>query len=202
MHIFFFPLWLLYGFFSYSMYVLPGTKEDNGKVTEAVSIYSNNIYHMWTARFWDIDDEKQCKTSFQRMSTTVWWGSCALTSASCAWSQIPSSCSGQQLQLCSSNNPSQRTNPGGKNASSVHSLLGHREATEPCCQEVKEGTTKFTRSTEIHQFKLLRKVHPDGLIQIMLKPVQALHIISCLGGFQGWLTTKHVTYTAVLQTPG
>lgn len=66
---------------------------------------------------------------------------------------------------------------------------------------MKHGTTHFTSSIEVHQFKQIKKIYPDGLIQILLKPVRALHIISCLKGFQRWLTGESMTHTAALQTP-
>lgn len=60
--------------------------------------------------------------------------------------------------------------------------------------------SSFTSSTDVSQFKPIRKVHPDDLIQILLKPVQALHIKPYPERFQGWLTAEGMAHSAALPT--
>lgn len=60
--------------------------------------------------------------------------------------------------------------------------------------------SSFTSSTDVSQFKLIRKLHSDDLIQILLKPVQALHIIPYPERFQGWLTAESMAHSAASLT--
>lgn len=98
---------------------------------------------------------------------------------------LPSS-SGQQLQSCVQVIIQIREliragleGASGRNAPSIIWFIisppelraGIEGGHQLCCQEIKPSTTHFTSSTEIHQFKQIKRVYPGGLTQILLKPV-------------------------------